>query len=77
MGFASDINDYRRHRAEILKDFAVEKANRVAQEKRNFSFQPMTSYERRIIHLALKEKQGVICESEGIGSERHIVLKPI
>ena len=77
ISFSLDINDYRRHRTEILKDFAVEKANSVAKEKRSFYFQPMTSYERRIIHLALKDRQDIICESEGMGAERHIVLKPI
>lgn len=76
INFSLDINDYRRHQIEILKDFAIEKANRVAQEKRSFSFQPMSAYERRIVHLVLKERQGVVCESEGMGRERHIVIWP-
>jgi len=36
----------------------------------------MSSYERRIIHLTLSNYQGIICQSEGEGEERHIVIKP-
>jgi spoIIIJ-associated protein len=75
--FVLDVNNYRHNRVEMLKNLALDRAEQAAKEKRNFSFQPMTSYERRIIHLALKDRQDIICESEGMGAERHIVLKPI
>jgi spoIIIJ-associated protein len=36
----------------------------------------MSPYERRIIHLALKDKEGIKTESVGEGSERQVVIKP-
>lgn len=76
VNFSLDINDYRKHQVEILKDFVLEKANRVAQEMKSFSFQPMSSFERRVAHLTLQGRQDVVCESEGEGEERHIVIRP-
>ena len=37
---------------------------------------PMNGFERRVIHLALSERQDVITESRGIGEERRVVVKP-
>jgi len=36
----------------------------------------MNSYERRVVHLALKEIPGVKSESDGLGEERRIVIRP-
>ncbi len=71
-----DVNDYRKGRVEILKEFISEKANQVVREQREFSFEPMTPYERRIAHVLLGERQDVVCESEGEGETRHIVIRP-
>lgn len=72
-----DVNDYRKGRVEILKEFISEKANQVVREQREFSFEPMTPYERRIAHVLLGERQDVVCESEGEGETRHIVIRPV
>lgn len=74
--FVLDVNDYQRHRLELLKELALDKANQVIEEQRLIALQPMSSYERRIIHLTLSNHQGIICQSEGEGEERHIVIKP-
>lgn len=77
VSFSVDVNDYRCQRIEILKEFAVEKANKAAQEGKDCSLSPMSSYERRIVHLALQERKDVACVSEGEGLGRHIVIKPV
>ncbi|KKR03917.1 MAG: Single-stranded nucleic acid binding R3H domain-containing protein [Parcubacteria group bacterium GW2011_GWF2_39_13b] len=76
VSFSVDVNDYRRQRAEILKEFVAEKANRAALDNKNYALAPMTSYERRVVHMALQNRKDIICESEGEGAERHIVIKP-
>lgn len=37
---------------------------------------PMSSFERRIIHLALAAVEGIETVSEGEGNFRHVVVKP-
>lgn len=74
--FVLDVNGYQRHRLELLKELALDKANQVIEEQGIIALQPMSSYERRIIHLTLFNHQGIICQSEGEGRERHIVIKP-
>ena len=38
---------------------------------------PMTPYERRIIHVALRDDKRVETASEGEGSARHVVVVPV
>lgn len=74
--FVLDVNDYQKHRTELLEELAFSRANQAIEEQRAISLQPMSSYERRIIHLALTNYRGIVCQSEGEGRERHIVVKP-
>lgn len=76
MGFVLDVNNYRQGRADMIKDLAIDRANQVASERKAISLSPMSSYERRIVHLALQDRDDVACESEGEGQERHVVIKP-
>lgn len=76
INFSLDVNNYQQNKIEILKDFAADRADRVSQERRSISLRPMSSYERRVIHLSLQNRKDVICESEGLGPDRHIVIKP-
>jgi len=74
--FVVDVNGYRQGKVEMLRDMALDRADMVAKEQRSFSFSPMSSYERRIIHMALEGKNEIVCESDGEGAERHIVIRP-
>jgi spoIIIJ-associated protein len=51
-------------------------AERVLASKQPFQLNAMSSRERRIVHLALKDMKGVRTESAGTGEERHIVIHP-
>jgi spoIIIJ-associated protein len=71
-----DANDYRALRIEELRLSAVTAAEKVKRTKVPFEFSPMTSRERRIIHLALRNEPDVRSESSGMGPHRQVVIYP-
>ena len=71
-----DINDYKKKKTSYLKEMARSVADEVALNKKEKILQPMSSYERRIVHLELAERQDVITESVGEEPERRIIIKP-
>ena len=70
-----DIEDYREKRKETLERMAQSAAQKVKLSGQNESFPPMSSFERRIIHLALADHPDVETVSEGEGNQRHIIIK--
>jgi spoIIIJ-associated protein len=71
-----DCGGYRALRFEELRMTARVAAERVQSSKQSFRLNPMSSRERRIVHMALKEMPGVQTESVGMGEERQIVIHP-
>jgi spoIIIJ-associated protein len=71
-----DINNYKKKKAEYLKDLARDLANEVAFSKEEKVLLPMSSFERRIIHAELSQRNDVATESRGQEPERYIVIKP-
>lgn len=71
-----DANDYRMLRIAELRLSATTAADRVKKSKTPFRFSPMSSRERRIIHLALRNETEVRSESAGIGPYRQVVIYP-
>ncbi|HEU0123375.1 MAG TPA: R3H domain-containing nucleic acid-binding protein [Bryobacteraceae bacterium] len=69
-----DANDYRVMRIEELRMTAQTAAERVIKTGDHFQFNPMTSRERRIIHLALRGETRVKSESFGTGPVRQVVI---
>jgi spoIIIJ-associated protein len=74
---AFDCNDWRRLRTEELKLTAQVAAERVVESGAPFALSPMTPRERRIIHLALRDCPNLRTASEGVGSERKVVILPV
>lgn len=72
-----DARDYRLLRIEELRLSALAAADRVRRSGRPFQFSPMSSRERRIIHLALRDQAGVLSQSQGVGPSRHVVVYPV
>ena len=70
-----DCGDYKQHRKYQLEVLATKTAKEVVKTKVDAKLQPMTSYERRIIHNKLSEWRDVYTESEGQGAERAVVIK--
>lgn len=71
-----DVEDYREKRKEVLERMAQSAAQKVKLSGQNEAFPPMSSFERRIIHLALADHPEVETISEGEGNQRHIIIKP-
>jgi spoIIIJ-associated protein len=72
-----DCGDYRAARLEELKLSARVAAQRVRETSQPFRFNPMSSRERRIIHLELNGAAGVRTVSEGAGDRRQLVIYPV
>jgi spoIIIJ-associated protein len=71
-----DCGGYRALRFEELRMTARVAAERVQTSKQPFRLNPMSSRERRIVHIALKDMPGVRTESVGVGDERQVVIHP-
>ena len=71
-----DSGGFRALRFEELRMTARVAAERVLASNQPFQLNAMSSRERRIVHLALKEMPGVRTESLGTGDDRHIVIHP-
>ena len=70
-----DIDGYRERQHQQLQEMAAKKADQVVQTGRLAVLQPMSSYERRLVHTALAERDDVITESLGEGRERRVMIK--
>lgn len=71
-----DVNDHRMLRIEELRLSALTAAEKVKAGHQLFRFNPMTSRERRILHLALRNEPEVRSESAGVGPYRGVVVYP-
>ena len=71
-----DCGGYRALRFEELRMTARVAAERVQSSRQPFRLNPMSSRERRIVHLALKDVAGIRTESVGVGEERQVVIHP-
>jgi spoIIIJ-associated protein len=71
-----EINDYRSKREEYLKMYAKRAAEEVRMNGQSMELPPMKPFERRIVHMVLKEDLDVMTESSGVGEERRIKILP-
>lgn len=71
-----DANDYRVLRIEELRLSAMTAAEKVKRTHVPFHFNPMSSRERRILHLSLRNESGIRSESTGAGPHRQVVVMP-
>ena len=70
-----DIEGYKSSREQTLIDLANRMADKSEEIERNVHLDPMSAYERRIIHSALQNRTLVETESMGEGENRHVVIK--
>jgi len=71
-----DCKGYRAARQQELRLAAQVAAERVIKTGMPYSFAPMSSRERRLIHLAFRDHQSLTTQSEGEGGRRYVVLYP-
>jgi len=71
-----DVEGYKQRRHEALQALARRMAEQVKAEQAPFTLEPMSAYERRIIHLTLAEHPDVTTQSIGEGEARKVVILP-
>lgn len=71
-----DVSGYRHRRRVKLEEIARSAAERAVRQRRPVQLRPMSSFERRLIHMMLREDRRVLTESEGSEPRRMIVVRP-
>jgi len=71
-----DCMNHRKTRLEELRMSAGVAAEKVRKSGTPYHFAPMSSRERRILHLTLREEHDLRTESDGEGLRRSVVLYP-
>lgn len=72
-----DINNYKKERETIILNLAKAAAKKASMSKESIRLPAMNSYERRLIHAELASRPDVKTESEGEGSNRCVVVRPL
>lgn len=74
--FVLDVNSYRQQKNQSVIQQALAAAEEAISGHRAVIMKPMSTYERRIVHLELSKNPQISTESVGEGEERKIVVKP-
>lgn len=72
-----DVEGYKSRQRQKIESIAQSAAQRAVKQHRNVKLRPMSPYERRIVHIALRDNTQVETASEGEGSGRHVVVIPV
>lgn len=70
-----DVEGYRAEREKTLSQLAHKMADKVRRTDRDVILEPMSPHERRVIHIALQEEDGVKTVSVGEEPYRKIIIK--
>ena len=71
-----DTENYRAKRRATLERLANNTAQKAIRYKRSLALEPMNPQERRIIHAALQEVEGVSTHSVGTEPNRKVIVVP-
>ncbi len=71
-----DVDGYKARRARMLSGLANRMADQAVERGRTVALEPMPPHERRIIHLALRERNDVTTTSIGEGAGRKVTIVP-
>lgn len=72
-----DVNNYRAEQTQQLVQLVRTAAQRVQQTRRSEALEPMTSYQRRVVHTELASFHDLTSESVGQDPQRRVVIKPV
>jgi spoIIIJ-associated protein len=72
-----DAAGYRDRRRVALEALALRSAERALSDQEPVELEPMTAVERKVVHLRLKELDGVETTSEGTEPNRYVVVYPV
>ncbi len=71
-----DVEQYKENQNKSIEYLAKKIASEVANTKIEVKLDSMNSYQRRIVHNALKDYKKVYSVSEGIDPNRYVIIKP-
>ncbi len=71
-----DVEGYKVRREDALKKLALRIADQATRRRRRIALEPMNAYERRIIHITLRNHPTVVTESVGEGPRRKVTIVP-
>jgi spoIIIJ-associated protein len=70
-----DVEGYKNRRRNKIEEIAFRAVEKAEKQNRDVKLRPMTAYERRIVHVCLKEHKGIETVSEGKQPDRYIIVK--
>ena len=71
-----DVEGYKSRQRQKLEEIAENAARRAVSQDKDIRLRPMTPYERRIIHITLRDNPDVETHSEGEGRGRRVIVSP-
>ena len=71
-----DAAGYRERRRRTIEAIAARSAEQVLRTQLRVELEPMSAAERKIVHTALEQQQGVTTTSEGDEPSRYVVVEP-
>lgn len=71
-----DVESYKHRQRQKIESIAFSAANRADRQDKEVSLRPMTPYERRLVHMALRDDTRVETYSVGEDPNRHVVVAP-
>ena len=71
-----DIGGFHKQQQEELKQITKKAIKKALENEEAVDMHPMSSFERRLVHMHVAENDKVVSESAGSGRDRHVVIKP-
>lgn len=71
-----EVGDYKKNRTDFLKNLALETKERALSQNQEIVVPELKSWERRVVHLILQNDEEVVSESQGVGRDRVLIVKP-
>ncbi len=75
ISFFVDVNDYQKKRIDEIRTKANILAERARYFKSSVEMDPMSSYERMIVHAEFTETPDISTDSTGFGKERRVIIR--
>lgn len=72
-----DVESYKHRQRQKLESLGHSAARRAVSQDKDVALRPMTPYERRLVHMALRDDERVETFSEGVDPNRHVVVRPL
>ena len=72
-----DVESYKHRQRQKIETTAYNAADRAVDQDRDIRLRPMNAYERRLVHMALRDDERVETHSEGDDPERRVVVTPL